>query len=49
MLVNLDYTTRSRIVQEALEMEDEYRWKRLDERRDLPARFIWARWHGLGP
>jgi hypothetical protein len=42
-LANLDYATRGHVVQEALEMEDQYRWKRLDEHRDLLARFARAR------
>ena len=37
-LANLDYSTCSRVVREALHMEAEYRWKGLDKRRDLLAR-----------
>jgi hypothetical protein len=44
---DLDYATRVRIVQEALQMEDEHRWKRLDEHRDLLARFTRVRWADL--
>jgi hypothetical protein len=40
-------------VKEALEMDDEYRWKLFDEHRDLLARFARVRWldaalHELG-
>jgi hypothetical protein len=47
----LDYPTSSRVVGEALEVEDEYRWKRFNEYRDLPARFAGARagWTDLWP
>lgn len=51
-LVNLDYAARSRVIHEALEMEDEYGWKSLDEHRDLLARLAragWADLHGVGP
>jgi hypothetical protein len=42
-LAILDYATSGRVVGEALEMEDEYRWKRFNEYRDLPARFAGSR------
>lgn len=45
---DLDYATRSRVVQEALEMKDENGWERLDQH--LLARFTRARGsdlHGL--
>jgi predicted transcriptional regulator len=51
-LADLDNATRGRVVQEALEVDDKYGWKRLDERRDLLARLAQARWadmHGLKP
>ena len=41
-LSNLDHTTSGGIVQEALEMDDEDRWKHFNER--LPARLVDARW-----
>ena len=40
-LSNLDHTTSGGVVQEALEMDDEYRWKHFNE--SLPARLIDAR------
>lgn len=49
MLAILDYATRGRVVGEALEIEDEYRWKRFDEYRDLLARFASARAGWTGP
>ena len=41
-LSDLDYTTGGGVVHEALEMDDEYRWKHLNER--LPARLVDAHW-----
>ena len=41
-LSNFGHTTGGRVGQEALEMDDEYRWKHLDER--LTARLVDARW-----
>ena len=47
----LDYATSNIVVNEALEMDHEYRWERFDEHRDSLTRFARVRWldlHGLG-
>jgi hypothetical protein len=49
-LATLDYAACNCVVKEALEMDDEYRWKCFDEHRDLLACFARVRWldlHGL--
>jgi hypothetical protein len=48
--VILDYATCDCVVMEAIEMDDEYRWKCFDEHRDFVACFDWVRWldlHGI--
>jgi hypothetical protein len=51
MLASLDYATRGLVVRKALEMDDEYRWKRFDfdEHSHLLVRFAGAqaRWLDL--
>jgi hypothetical protein len=46
-LAILDYVTRDCVVNEALEVDDEYRWKCFNEHCDSLARFAWVRWLGL--